>query len=117
MKLMNAIITYLGTSSSEEEDKEQTQKILNSLNLPDALIIFGASIETIMERSLNRGYLIPRDGFLTEEELKQTRMTYLKKLEMFYECLQEKNMPLLYLEATESLELKSQKIKEFINRL
>lgn len=115
--LMNAIITYLGTCSSEEEDKKQTQKILDSLILPDALIIFGANIETIMERSLNRGYLIAKDGFLTIEELKQSRMTYLKKLEVFHECLQEKEIPLLYLEATESLELKSQKIEEFINRL
>lgn len=115
--LMNAIITYLGTCLSVEEDKKQTQKIIDSLNLPDGLIIIGASIETIMERSFNRGYLIAKDGLLTIEELKQSRMAYLKKLEVFHECLQEKNIPLLSLEATESVAVKSQKIEEFINEL
>jgi len=65
----------------------------------------------------DRGNLRIRDKFLTHQELINSRRESIKEKEVYIEVLKSMNIPVLSLDANDSVKVKSNRIISFINEL
>lgn len=110
-------INYFTTSASDPGFYKQVSNILSIIDLPQAVIYFNGDIKTIVKRTLDRGNLRIRDKFLTHQELVNSRRKSIKEKEVYMEVVKSINIPVLSLDANDSVKVKSNSIISFINEL
>lgn len=110
-------IKYFTGPISDWEFTRQVSYILSLMDLPQAVIYFNGDPETIVNRTLDRGNLRLRDKFLTHQELLKSRMETIHEKGMYIDAVKLRNIPVLTLDANESVKVKSNKILSFINSL
>lgn len=110
-------LNYFTDAASEAENLKQIREILGMISLPSAVVYFDGNVETVVERTLGRGSLKPRDKALNLPELREERIQCFKEKQMFIDAIAEKVIPTLVLSSGESVNEKSQKINDFIRNL
>lgn len=102
---------------NEYNYEKQIVEFVEKIELPKALIYFGGDADVIAKRTFLRRKHIERDNNLTYSELVNARKMSLKEWQKCLKILRSKQIPILYLDAVETVEAKAEKIFEFINSL
>lgn len=110
-------LKYFITPIPDQEFTVQVSNILRLIYLPQAVIYFTGDPEIIVKRTLERGNLRIRDKSLTHQELINSKRETLKEKEVYLEVVRSKNIPILSLDAKDSVEVKSSSIISFLNEL
>ncbi|WP_010232531.1 hypothetical protein [Gillisia marina] len=110
-------LNYFTPNGSTSGFKLQVSEILSLMDLPNAIIYFDGDVTTIVERTMERGNLRINDKFLTPQELINSRLESIKEKSMYINAVKSKNIPVLSLDANDSVRDKSDKIISFINNL
>lgn len=104
------------TPDNGENSETLIKKMLDYIYLPKAVIYFTGDVHVIVDRTISRGNPRLRDKNLTHAQLIDSRLDAIKEKEQCIKAI-ENLIPVLYLDAMESLDLKAEKIRSFINEL
>jgi hypothetical protein len=80
-------------------------------------VFFTGDVETVVERTMGRGHFRPRDKFLSPKELLQSRQKTGFEKSTFIAKAKEKNIPVLELDAKDTVKIKSKRIVDFVQGL
>lgn len=108
-------LNYFIQSKIVEEN--QLTPLLDKLYLPVGVIFFDGDIDTVMERTLSRGKLIVRDENLSLGQIRKSREDVLEEKRISVKAIEAKNIPILRLAPSLSVESKAKKIVTFIDSL
>lgn len=108
------LIHNLNYFTPETTNSENISAILDLFDPPEAVIFFCGELDTVMERLSNRGKVIKRDRELNEEEILESRKKSILEKNITLEVLQKRNIPVLQLDAQESISNKSKLIISFL---
>lgn len=104
--------------TNQNSTLKQISSVLDIMDLPKAVVYFDGELDIIIDRTLMRGKLRPRDENLSsKKELINSRLRSIQEKELYVEAIQSKDIPLLKLEARESVMAKSERIQSFIQSL
>lgn len=107
-------INYFTTHTS---NLKQISTVLDVMDLPKAVIYFDGQVDTIIDRTLKREKLRPRDESLSSQELINSRLKSIHEKELYIEAVKLRSIPVLKLDAMDSVMLKSESIQSFIQTL
>lgn len=111
--LIHSINNFISEDSNVPYE-EQIGEVLNKIELPQGVVFIGGDINTIVERVIERPYKREKDKNLAQHELIESRTKSMNEKLKCIELIKLKNIPVLYLDACESLNSKAQKIVSFI---
>lgn len=103
--------------TSGEISEASLLTVLNYIYLPKAVIYFTGDVNVIVDRTISRGNPRLRDKNLTHAQLIDSRLDAIKEKEQCIKAIENLRIPVLYLDAMESLDLKAEKIRDFIYEL
>ncbi|KEO74998.1 hypothetical protein [Anditalea andensis] len=106
-------LNYFTDESKQEPLQSQVSHVLDNIYLPSGLVLFEGDIDTIIERTMTRGKLKPRDENLSEEMIRKSREETAIEKRMFVEAVEARNIPVLRLNANESIASKAKQITAF----
>jgi len=109
-------LNYFTNELLEEPLDIQITKVLDQIFLPSGLVFFEGDIETVIERTKTRGKLKARDEYLSEEMLVKSRAETALEKQNFVKAVEARNIPVLRLQAKETVEFKAGKIAEFAEK-
>jgi hypothetical protein len=100
----------------EETLDSQISKILDKIFLPSGIILFEGDLDTVMERTKIRGKLKVEDEHLSEEMIRKSREKTAWERRKYVSAVESRNIPVLRLDAKDSIEYKAKKIAEFAEK-
>lgn len=103
--------------ASEIDYQNQLKELFNLIKLPIAVIHFSGSVDTVVNRTLTRGKIKPRDRNLGLMELREFRKRSMIEKQIIVDSIAQRNIPVLRLDSEESVSVKSQRIISFIEDL
>jgi len=106
-------LNYFTNESLEEPIDDQIAKVLDQIFLPSGVVFFEGDIDTVIERTKTRGKLKARDEYLSEEMLVQARAETALEKQNYVKAVESRNIPVLRLEARDSVESKAKRIADF----
>lgn len=109
-------LNYFISYENEEELRNRVRHFLSKIDMPQALVYFTGDTHTIVNRTIARGNLRPRDKFLSQPELVKSRENSGMEKRVFVQETKVMGIPVLELDARESVELKAKQIETFIKR-
>ena len=101
----------------EKNAYDEMLEILELIQLPAAVIYFDGEVETIVERTFDRGNLRPKDSELSPEEIVESRRYLLEMKKISIRAIETRKIPVLVVQAQDSLQKKSAQIRSFIHSL
>lgn len=107
-------INYFTTHTS---NLNRIAAVLDVMDLPKAVIYFDGQVDDIIDRTLIREKLRPRDENLSLKELINSRLKSIQEKELYIEAVTLRRIPVLRLDARESVIVKSNQIQSFIQTL
>lgn len=107
-------INYFTTESS---NIDKILMVLDIMELPKAVIYFEGEVDTIIDRTLCREKLRPRDENLSSQELINSRLKLIHEKKLYVEAIKFRSIPVLKLDAGDSVKDNSERIKSFIQTL
>jgi len=110
-------LNYFTNEALEEPMDSQISKTLDMIFLPSGVVLFEGDVDTILERTKTRGKLKPRDEYLSEEMLRKSREETAREKQSFVKAVEDRNIPVIRLDAQDSIESKAKKIAEFAEGL
>ena len=110
-------ITGFFKGTSEKGDCDEVAEILDLIQMPSAVVYFNGELETIIKRTFDRGNLRPKDLNLTCTEIVTSRRKLLKMQKSTIRAIKARKVPVLVVQAQDSLKEKGDQIKSFLSSL
>ncbi|MEJ8800542.1 hypothetical protein [Pontibacter sp. H249] len=110
-------LNYFLKNTQSYNLNQEVEKALDLIDLPAAIIYFEGDVTTVVDRTVQRGNFRIRDKSLTAEQLVKSREEALCEKNIYIEVIREKGIPVLTLNAADSVYEKVNKIKDFIYSL
>jgi deoxyadenosine/deoxycytidine kinase len=95
----------------------EVEKLLNQIELPDGIVYFKGALDTILDRTMNRGSLRAGEKNLSSEELVFKKNQSIKEKSLFVNCIKGFKIPILIVDAQDPITAKAEKIKGFLSTL
>lgn len=114
--LIHNLNYFLNPETASEPDF-QIKRIFDLLQLPRGVVYFHGDISTVTKRTMERRKLNLRDKNLTPEELVQSRLKSLFEKKKVIASLEQRGIPILYLNCEESIPVKTQRIVSFLEEI
>ncbi len=110
-------LNYFTSAGATAGLYEQGSHILSLIELPEAVIYFNGDVNTIVHRTRERRNLRLRDKFLTPSELLRSRRESIQEKQVHMELVKSCKIPVLCLEAKDSVKVKANRIISFVKEL
>lgn len=110
-------LNYFTNEALEETLDRQISHVLDRIYLPAGVVLFEGDLETIIERTKNRGILKPRDQNLSDDKLRISREETAIEKRRFVQAVERRNIPIMALNATDTIESKAKEITAFAGSL
>ena len=104
-------------SNHPEEEEKELMAMLKVTPLPDAFIFLQANVEETTLRLSQRKRIINMHKSLSPDEIILITRKTQERMDIANKYLEEKGVPILYLDAQSSIENKKQKIQSFFQSL
>jgi len=97
--------------------ESEVERLLNLIKLPDGIVYFKGEIDTIMNRTMNRGSLRAGEKNLSSEDLVLKKALSIKEKSLVIDCVNKSQIPIITVDAQDSITNKADKIMEFLSTL
>lgn len=114
--LIHSINNFISDNLNESFE-QQVSKILKMIDLPDGVVYFAGDIKIVVDRTLKRKNRRKKDLFLSKTELFDRRRISMEKRQKCMKIIHEMDIPVLFLDAKESVEVNAEKILIFANKI
>lgn len=110
-------LNYFTNEALEENLDSQISRVLDKIYLPVGLVLFEGDVETVIERTINRGKLKPRDQNMSEDMMRKSRNATACEKRNFVNAVQARNVPVLRINAKNAVESNAKEIARFAESL
>lgn len=110
-------MTHFTNESLNEHLDNQIAKVLDNFYLPSGIVLFEGDLDTVIERTKIRGKIKVEDENLSEELIRESRKKTAWERRKYVSAAEARGIPVLYLNAKDSIESKAREIASFAESL
>lgn len=115
--LVHMIPSILYKKESIVKEKEEIEKLLQLMPLPDAVISIETDVHENISRLMQRNKVIPMHRYLNLDQLENITLCDYRRRTMVNDCIKNREIPFLYINSSEDIEENVSKIMSFAETL